>query len=385
MRARTILARVGVGVVVVAVLQAYGGEKPEPVPAEENPQYYLDLAQVNLRYGEYEKAVELFEKGIELQPDDDIHPGIAQKLARAYLALDKFTEASTIVEVPVKNMEGTRKAQYLLAVAKLYKEKELFRRAEQTLLRAKESAKDERMRMRIQGELMGIYAGTPLGNERVRELEKRFMDNPKDSEAIRMLMDLHLYRNNFEAARSMAGHYARLNPNSVEALQELGFVYAALGDLDKAVETAVKLLEVDPKNKARHYSRIINICNAQEKFDEAETWADKAAKEGVESGTLYQAIAQMYLRAERTEEALKCYKKATEVSPDDHRMKYNYARLLVKNDRRQEAKEILEPLTEVKDRTLSRSIRDLLFSIYKDEKKDKAGQENKKVKPKKDK
>jgi len=366
--------------VVVAVLQAYAGEKPEGVPAEENPQYYIDLAQVNLRYGEHQKAADLFEKGIELQPDDDIHPGVAQKLAEAYFALDKIREATAIIELPLKNMKGTRKAQYLLAVAKLYKDKELYQKAEQTLLRAKEDAKDERTRTRIQAELMGLYVATPLGNESIRKLESRFMKNPKDSQAIRMLMDLYLYRSNFTSAKSMAGHYARLNPDNVEALQDLSLVYAALGELDKSAEISIKLVELDPENKARYYGRIINISSAQQKFDQAKTWAEKATKEGVKTGPFYQVLAQMYLSAEKTEEALKCYKKATEANPEDHRMKYNYAKLLVKNNRPQEAKEVLEPLAEVKDRNLSRRVRDLLYSIYRDEKKNKAGEENKKEK-----
>jgi len=377
MKAWKTMINVWVALAMLATGAAYAGEeteaaktdkpkpartgRPEPLPAEKNPQYYIDLGNINLRYEEHQKAVDLFLKAIELQDDEKAQSRVARSLATAYIALDKPDKAEAVVDSAMEHIDELNRSSFLISAARMFRDKQFYKKAEKFLLLAKQEARRERTRMRADAELMTLYMGTPLGKKMVREYKERFQKDPKDVQAIKMLMNLYLYQSNFEAAKNMAGHYLRLNPDSVEALQDLSLIYTALGDLEKTLELTMKLIEIDPANKANYYPRIIHLYSAQKKVDEAEKWADKAAKGGVEIAGTYNALAQAYQKAGRRDEAMECYKKAVKGDPKNDRLKLTYAKLLAEEGKTDEAKEILEPLTKnkranIRDRALKQMI-----------------------------
>ncbi|HUS58850.1 MAG TPA: tetratricopeptide repeat protein [Planctomycetota bacterium] len=358
-----------------AAVEKAPADAPKPpetrnLPAEQNPQYYADLGSINLRYGEFDKAVELFSNAIELGPDDKIDLGVAIGLGRAYLGLKDFDKAQAAFDMPVDNIDPERKAQYLSAVARLYKVAEQYERAEKALLLARDSAKDERDNVNIIQQLLELYKTTPLGKQAIAKYEKRLADNPKDIEAVKALMELYLYENRNDKndindrAAKMAALYAELSADNVEALRDLIAFSTATGDYSKAVDVCTKLIEKDPDNKAEYYSTIIILLTELGKHETVEQWALKAEKDGVKSDSTFDALAQAYARAGKKDKALQCLKKAMEINPDNPRGKFNYAKALLEYGKRDEAKKLLESLAKTDDRQLKPLVQDLLLRIY---------------------
>jgi len=342
-------------------------EKPQPPPAEQNPNYYAELANVNMRYNEYEKAAELFTKAMELsgeKPD----PAIAFSLAKAYMALGQTDKADAAFMLPLDTMNENRKVAYLINVSQVYKGQERYRKAEEMLLLAKKTAEaNGTSTRRVTNELLDLYRGTPLGMEARAAYEKRLRDDPNDTEAMRALMDLYLYDSKLEEAAKMAERYSKARPDDVAALRDLGFFYVATGDMPKAVAVTEKLIEKDPANKAAHYTQVINLYNELGDLDMVEKWADKAARDGVRSAGTYVALADSYLRAKKKDRAIECYKKAIELNPQNNRYRYQYARLLDQTGKTDEAKAIFEELSQVKGANIRQLAQAALIEILKRE------------------
>ena len=350
-----------------------GAEKPKPaqkpaeLPTELNPRYYLELANVHLRYGQNDKAIELFTKAVEVSPDQKVDPGVAYGLGRAYMAAKDFDKAEGAFSLPIETMEPAQRVSYLVSVAKMYKQAELYEKAEKMLQRAQKDATAEREQGLVLAELLELYKGTPLGRKATAEYERRIAENPKDSEAIKSLMDLYLYDLKLDDAAKMAARFAELNPDNIAALRELSFFYLSAGDIDKTIEVCQKLIEKDPANKDDNYTKIIYLYTEQNKLDQVEIWADKAAKDDVKSGATYAALAHAYLKAKQTDKALGCYKKAVEVSPEDLHTRYAYGILLAETGKTEEAKKVLEPIAKAEDLRLKAQAQQALLSLYKGE------------------
>ena len=347
-------------------------EQPSDKPADINPQYFADLANVNLRYNENQKAVDLFQKAIELQGGEKVDPNLAYGLGKAYMNLKQTGKAEAILEMPFATIEPERQAQYVMAVAALYKKAELYAKAEKLLLKAKIDTKSERDQTMIVQQLLELYKSTPLGKDATATFEKRLKDNPKDSEALKGLMDLYLYDSKLEKAAEMAARYSELNPDDVAALRDLAFFYIASADLDKTVDATAKLIEKDPENKGEYYSRIIYIYNEQNKLDKVEEWADKAEKNKVKSDATYEALADSYTKANQPEKALTSYKKAVEANPANNHAKISCGRLLVDMGKGDEAKKLLEPMLAVEEAGTKSQVQELLLRIYQAGEKPKA-------------
>jgi len=334
------------------------------VPAEQNPRYYADLAGVNFRYGENQKAVELYTRAIELQAGDKIDPGLAFGLGQAYMALKQVSKADGVFELPLPTMDAEQKPRYLLEVAKLYKAAELYEKCEKLLLLAKSEAKAERDQTMVIQALLELYKATPLGKRAVEAFEKRLAENPKDSEALKSLMDLYLYDTKLEKAAEMASRYAELHPDDVGALRDLAFFYTASGELEKTIDACARLVSKDPENKADYYQRIMYLYTELNKFDKVEEWADKAAKDNVKSDATYEALAESYVKAKKPDKALACLKKASESAPANARAGIAYGKLLSEMGRKDEAKRILDPLKDLDDPRLKAQVQQLLLDIY---------------------
>ena len=333
-------------------------------PAEINPQYYADLANVNLRYNENQKAVDLFQKAIELQGSDKIDPNLAYGIGKAYMNLKQVDAAKQMLESTLGTVEPDRLAQYGLAVAAMYKKAELYKDAEKILLKLKTDCKNERDQTMVIQALLELYKSTPLGKDAIATFEKRLKDDPKDTDALKALMDLYLYDSKLEKAAEMAASYAELRPDDINALRDLAFFYITSAELDKSVDVTAKLIQKDPENKPEYYARIIYIYNEQNKLDKVEEWADKAEKDKVKSDTTYEALADSYVKANKSDKALDCYKKAMEANADNNHAKLSYGKLLVGMGKNDEAKKVLEPMLALQEPNMKTQVQELLLRIY---------------------
>lgn len=372
MKTRRSLIFVGAALIIASGLQAYAAERPKPPPAAQNPRYYAAIAEVNVRYREFQDAIENFKKAIEFTPEGETNRNLIISLARAHMGLGQVDEAKAVLDLGLVDLEEDQVSRYLMSAAQVYLEKGMQEEALALLTRAREEAKDEHDDRNITSVLLGVVAGLPTADAYREEFRLRVEKNPKDTRALRDLMVLHMYSQDMPVAGETAQKLRDLKPESVSILLDLALFARADGHPEKAAEVYIQLIEKDAKNKVRYSREVIGFYTEQKEFDKALSWTDKIAADDKQVGLIYDRLARSYQKAGDKHKALECYKKAIDSSPKRYTYKLSCASILIDLGKTEEAGELLKPLLEARSARTRSLAQDLLLRAYKDD----AGKDN---------
>ena len=366
------LVFVGAALIIASGFQAYAAERPKPPPAAENPRYYTALAQVNVRYKEFEDAIENFKKAIEFAPEGEIDRNLIISLARAHMGLGQVDEAKGVLDLGLVDLEEDQVPRYLMSAAQVYLEKGMHEEAVALLTRAREEAKNAHDDRNITSMLLSVVVGLPTADAYREGLRLRVQKNPKDIRALRDLMILHMYAKDIEPAREIAQKLHDLKPESVSVLMDLALFARADEHPEKAAEIYIQLMDKDPENKVRYGREVIGFYTEQNELDKALLWADKIAADDSRVDLIYDRLARSYQKADDKHKALECYTKAIAISPKRDMYKLSYAGILIDLGRTDEAGELLKPLLQARSARTRSTAQDLLLRVYKDD----AGKDN---------
>ena len=207
-------------------------KKLEALDLTLTPSIYVEKGEIYLDQRNPEKAIENFNKAIELQPNNYsayFHRG------RAYQFIGKFDEA---INNYMKAAEIKPKESALYAnMGVCYRLKQDYEKSIQNLTKALE--------LRPQFEFAYIQRGLTYVEMKKNDL---VINDLKEAE--------------------------RLNPNSGSTLSNIGFCYGKMGNFDSAIEYYLKVTE-----KEKHLSTIMNLSEAyicKKDYLNAERWANES-------------------------------------------------------------------------------------------------------------
>jgi len=194
--------------------------------------YYLNQSEKT-----YDKAIEAYEKLLELYPDD---PSGYNDLGILYRSIDEWDKAIESYEACLKY--GGKDIVYYTGLAVSYRTKGLFDKARQVLERYLKDVSDS---ARIHGSLALNYR----------------------------------YQGKYELALAELDKALSLNPTRWQSIRGKGDIYFYMGDLEKAEEEYKKLQErKEPNVYAWSRQRLVGLYLLQGRFKESR----KIAQEGIE-------------------------------------------------------------------------------------------------------
>ncbi len=107
-----------------------------------------------------------------------------------------------------------------------------------------------------------------------------------------------------------------INPQSVDNLQQTGWIYYSLGQLDKAVSFYGKALELEPENAYTRES--LGMCyERQARYNEAIEAYNWAISLNPRSAGSYKGLGWIYLKLGEREKAIEALEKAVRLDPKD--------------------------------------------------------------------
>jgi cyclophilin family peptidyl-prolyl cis-trans isomerase/tetratricopeptide (TPR) repeat protein len=121
----------------------------------------------------------------------------------------------------------------------------------------------------------------------------------------------------FDKALRYSSDAMSLSPNTADVLNERAQIYAAMGDLEQALEIYDRSLTVDDEY-AKTYLSLGQLYIAQEEWDKAAEAYETALEISPSSADSYSNLGYVYSRIGDSEAALEAYQKAVELRP------YNY-------------------------------------------------------------
>jgi tetratricopeptide (TPR) repeat protein len=172
------------------------------------------------------------------------------------------------------------------------------------------------------------------------ELKRAVALAPQDAEAHYYLGRVHFVRDNLPRALEAFQKATELDVSSVRAHNHLGQTYEALVRYPAARAAYLKAIELEKRQNARSewpYFNLGSLCLREGRAAEAEGYLREALERQPAWSEGKAKLGMALLALDRPAEALSYLEQAIQIDPQNADARYQYARLLVKMGKREEA------------------------------------------------
>ena len=165
------------------------------------------------------------------------------------------------------------------------------------------------------------------------------------NEAFELAVKNH-QKNNIKDAQIYYRKVLELDPNYINALNNIGVIFQGLGKKQRAKECFEKAIKINP-NYADAYYNLGNIFKDLGKNQKAKEFFEKAIEINPNYAEAYYNIGIIFKRLGKIEKAKECYKKAIELNPNYADAHYNLGNIFQEVGDLQKAKEFFEKAIEI--------------------------------------
>lgn len=300
---------------------------------KQQPGYILLMAKAKMSTGEYEHANRAL-KSLLIQEPDLTSAQIL--LAQSYAQLNKKNMMRKVLEEAVQSSPDNLQIQLLLARLDLYEQKITpFKNRVSSLIKQFPESKDVQfLNAKIQSSEKGYEGAISTLAEIMTELphsdvavdlarnqwasgdksgaisglEIWLQKKPTDNKALMVLAQFYLTENRISEAKNAYQTLDQQLPDNSIVLNNLAWIMKD-SDVNQGIVYAQKALKVDPENPY-----------------------------------VQDTLAMLYLENSEAVKALKISKKAASLLPRNYDIQMNYSKILIANNKKDEAKQVLKKL-----------------------------------------
>jgi tetratricopeptide (TPR) repeat protein len=243
---------------------------------------------------------------------------IRLKIAAVLVRLGKIEEAEKelrgIKKIEPDNLDASLALIFLYSYAK--KDKELEEEYEDFLKKAHKIRPED---IKISEHLAQFYFYKERQKEAIKIYESILESNPDYVEGLFWLGFLYEEIGNRDKAIELWKRALKINPNHVPTLNSLGYIYAEEGiNLDEAEVMVKKALEKEPNNGA-YLDSLGWVYFKRGDYQKAEKYL-KIAITLTKDPIIYDHLGELYDKLGNIEEAIKYYKEGVEYFPNDEQL-----------------------------------------------------------------
>jgi arylsulfatase A-like enzyme/Tfp pilus assembly protein PilF len=266
------------------------------------------LASAYLQRGEYDRALEVYRRAVELEPNDE---GLFLGIAAVRLALGELDESEQAIEQALVIQPQSAGAWVMRGRISVR------RQDEQEALGHFEKA------IELDPGATGPAAYGEIGllHLRARRLEeaREAFRNALDIDALNGvahagLANVLIEEGNLDEAMRELSVALRFDPNQPGALASLGSLLSKQAAYERAIVLCERALELSPKFPQAH-NNLGLIYRRQDRVDLAEEHYLKAIEYGPYLDAPHVNLAQLYIRQDKVEEAMEQFRQALRANP----------------------------------------------------------------------
>ncbi len=253
-------------------------------------------AKAHLRLGDAERAIEMLQDYLALQPEDTkttVHLGQAQ------LAAGRYEQARQTFASALETHPDIPRAQYglTLALARL-KEDDRAHDARETYRKIRKHKRQETYRER---QREGDF------NRHARQLSEHYVSASR----------LYLSRQQIEVGAALCRRAAKMAPSDVESRQLFISVAPRLEQFDEALEVCSELVELEPENTG-HRLNLGALHEHAGEISEAQRIYEALIEREPEQARGHAALVRLHLQQQEHEKAISHAREATRKEPSPH-------------------------------------------------------------------
>ena len=271
---------------------------------------YLQVAEEFLRAGELEQAVRIFQKTLEMDPEN---VPMRTKLAEVYVRLGKKTEAW----------------QILMAAAESLRSRGALPQAEEILQRMLKLDPNNGYALLMRGRTAfdaGDVAGAIDNLEKVADLDSH-------PDGLRLLLQAYLQTGRLQEAGSLAAKLANVH-NDNEAIMGYASALVSAGNFEEALQVyqqyGDRLLSTDSGKVLENLHSLIGHLRDNTAALETLIELLNKAGENTHLAEVYELLAHGYVQSGELEKARDYYLKLTQLEPQNQLHANNYQQVLSK-------------------------------------------------------
>lgn len=305
---------------------------------------WLDLGGLYELENKSDQAIETYKKYSALHPS---RLDIKLRLAKAYLRIQNFGEASAILEEVYRLDSSNREVRFTLGLSYFFSNENVDKAIQEFTSLLDEDPKDERARYflassyeekklydRAMDEFQKIPADSELYDDALIHMATILKKTGKPEQAIAMISEgivasdkepglyaflssLYQDEKKFKEAEDIARKGLSLFPNNPDLHYRMGAVYEGMNRFPESIKEMEEVLKIDPNHADAMnfigYSYVERGIN----LDKAEKLINKAHNLKPRSGYIIDSLGWLYFRQEKNELAVKYLREAAVLLPDD--------------------------------------------------------------------
>jgi len=280
---------------------------------------YTDKGAAYFADGEYEKAIPLFKKVLELHPED----------TEAYVTLGHIYELMGEDEKSIEAFEQALKLE------------------------------PENLRIYIQ---LGVnYMKAERYEEGLDTFRKALDFNPRCKEAYANMGLYHFQKQEWSKAKDLFLKVLEVDSGDTNAHNYLSVVYQRLGDYENAISEAQNVLKKDPDNAMA----LLNLgagYQATQRLEEAQDVLKKAVRIQPDFSRAHYFLGLIYFQQENLQDAIDAFKQAIRHDPQSAESHFNLGFIYTKQNNYQQAIEEFQDALDIKPDFVQ--ARQMLLRLY---------------------
>jgi tetratricopeptide (TPR) repeat protein len=349
----------------------YGrGALPPPRPIE-GGSYYHELAEVHIKYGVYDKAVEMLNLAIEKEADSGKKVRYYESLSGVYRMKGQPKEAAEQINKALAGAETLEeKCRFNEILAGIYEQAGDFEGAKKAYEFVVANATRDAQKRSAQLSLFRLYQRAGELEKVIADLEKKLEEKPDDEDALTTLAQIfNSVVRQPSRAISIYEELSKLKPTDIPTLTRLVYLYQSSREYEKAAEVYQRIIEASPaRSKSYYYQHVSRMYMLAGKKEEATVWAEKSLSEQPSSPYTYISMAQLYLQDNLVEKAFELYDRAMGACQrpmEKQQVSLRFADLFAQNNREDKAEELYKyVLKEATVPAFKTQARSKLIALY---------------------
>ena len=291
---------------------------------------YEKLGAALAQQGDKEKAVESFRKmgSMRLMAFGGMNFWDKQQIADRFMQHEMWEDAEAMF-TEVLNDLSTDRYHREQAQERLM---EIKRRKSGLRTTTRLTEKTQEMNIGMQRALAQQYMQRRESSKAAELYKQIIAVMPEDLESRAELARIYSRQDKHEAAITEWNALREVDPENTKYQDGLVNAYQSAGKIDEAIELAQKLIEAEENGV--HYARLAKVYASTDRVDEAIATYQKGIEINPGDRSVYQELAQLYIRKEDFESAEKMYQYAIQYTGEEWE-RQNIERQLMELYRRQ--------------------------------------------------
>ncbi len=294
-------------------------------------QKYFESGNRYFEKAKYAEAVVEYSSAIQIDPNFAV---AHFKLGESYLKEQRFPEAyrelRRTIELDPHNASAAFDLGLLMIAGRSYKEVPPL--AAGMLEADPQNAK---------AHLLLSELNRSEGNMAVafEEIERAIVLAPRQADLYVQLATLQSTSDRTQAAEDSLKKALETDPKFIPAIQGLASLEETEGRLDDAEKQLLYAIQIDP-SAVELRKDLARLYRNEHRFGEAEQLMIRAKRELGQNGTSYRILGEFYNNSGDADKALKEFAAISSAHPDDVQTKEDYIRLLLSNNKPEEASKL---------------------------------------------